>query len=184
MRRLLALAAYTCMALGASAADADPAIAALREGDMKKLVLHAEPRPVPAEAFTAPDGGPGPLAEYRGSIIVLNFWATWCAPCRKEMPTLSRLQEALGGADLQVVALSLNPRRPEAERAFLEQIGVANLPAPRDEGLRISRAMGVRGLPVTVIIDRGAMEIARLVGEADWSSQSAQAILRALIDAP
>ena len=117
-------------------------------------------------------------------MVVLNFWATWCAPCRKEMPHLSALQDEMGGDDLQVVTVATgrNPR-PAMERFFAE-IGVENLPLHTDERQSLSRSMGVLGLPATIILDRDGRELGRMQGEADWSSLSATRILQAIIDRP
>jgi thiol-disulfide isomerase/thioredoxin len=112
----------------------------------------------------------------------VNFWATWCAPCRAEMPHLSNLQTQLGSDDLSVVTIATgrNPR-PAMER-FFEEISVDNLPLHADPRSTLARNMGVLGLPITVILDRDGQEIARLQGDADWSSESAIAILTALRD--
>ena len=183
MKILSALVLYTCLMLGANAASADlAAIAEMREGDMKKLVIHAGPRDVSQTPFETVGGDSGTLADYRGKIVVLNFWATWCAPCRKEMPMLSELQEEMGGPDFEVVTLATGRNPPPAMKAFFDEIGVDNLPLHRDPKQQSAREMGVLGLPITVILDRDGQEIARLQGDAHWNSDSAKAILRALID--
>jgi thiol-disulfide isomerase/thioredoxin len=184
MKILSALVLYTASLLGANAALADmSALEALREGDMKKLTFHAEPQPVSDTPFEAGEGGEMTLAEYEGKIVVLNFWATWCAPCRKEMPMLSELQTELGGDDFEVVTLATGRNPPPAMKAFFDEIGVDNLPLHRDPRSQVAREMGVLGLPITVILDRDGQEIARLRGDAHWNSDSAKAILRRLIDA-
>ncbi|EAQ04411.1 Thioredoxin, thioldisulfide interchange protein [Pseudooceanicola batsensis HTCC2597] len=155
-------------------------IAGLREGDMKKLAVHAEPHDFPDVAFDAPEGEAS-LAEYRGRIVVLNFWALWCAPCREEMPTLEALQHRFGAEDFAVVTLATGPNAPPAIDRFLDEIGVTALPRYRDPRSRLARAAGVLGLPVTVILDREGREIARLVGTADWSSDSAIRIVESLL---
>lgn len=154
----------------------------LRQGDMKKLQFHGAPKPVPAIAFDLEAGGSGTLGDYKGKVAVVNFWATWCAPCRKEMPQLAALQTELGGADFEVVTIATGRNPPQAMKAFFAEIGVSNLPLHRDPNSALARAMGVLGLPITVILSPEGFEIARLQGDADWSSDSAKAILRALID--
>ena len=178
---------YIALALGANGAMADMTadlseVAALRDGDMKKLNFHSEPQPVSQIPFTRQDGTTGTLADYQGKHIVLNFWATWCAPCRKEMPMLSELQTELGGDAFEVVTLATGRNAPPAMKKFFDEIGVGNLPLHRDPQSAIAREMGVFGLPITVILTPEGQEIARLQGDAHWNSDSAKAILRALID--
>ena len=158
------------------------AIAALREGEMKKLVFHATPVAVSDAAFVRADGGQGYLADYKGKHILLNFWATWCAPCRKEMPMLAELQTEMGGDAFEVVTLATGRNAPPAMKRFFDEIGVTNLPLHTDPKQAVARDMGVLGLPITVILNPEGMEIARLRGDADWNSDSAKAIVRALID--
>ncbi len=98
MKLLLSAVLYTALALGANAGSADQAaLEALRAGDMKKLIFHAEPQPVTDQTFTDPEGAEYRLSDWNGKYVLLNFWATWCAPCRKEMPALDALQEEFGG---------------------------------------------------------------------------------------
>ncbi|QGX97247.1 TlpA family protein disulfide reductase [Roseovarius faecimaris] len=178
----LSLVLYMALGLCANAALADMSdVAALREGDMKKLVLHDAPKASGTAAFTGADGSEMTLADYQGKHILLNFWATWCAPCRKEMPMLSELQAELGGDAFEVVTLATGRNAPQAMKKFFDEIGVDNLPLHRDPKQQVARQMGVFGLPVTVILDPDGQEIARLTGDADWSSDSAKAILAALI---
>ena len=182
MRKVISALLYTALMGLANTAHADMAeIEALREGDMRKLMFHAEPWEGSDTPFTSEDGRQITLSDYEGQIVVLNFWATWCAPCRKEMPHLSALQTQMGGDALQVVTVATgrNPR-PAMER-FLSEIGVDNLPLHTDERQALARSMGVLGLPATIILDRDGQELARMQGEADWSSDSAVAILTALL---
>lgn len=179
---------YTALCLFANAglvtmaaAEDFAAVEALREGDMKKLAFHTEPVPAPATAFSDIDGAEHSLADYRGKWVVLNLWATWCAPCRAEMPTLGALQTALGGERFEVVTVATGRNPVPAIQRFFAEAGVVNLPALVDPDRALSRPMGVMGLPVSVILDPEGNEVARLIGEADWSSESAQAILTTLI---
>ncbi|NAZ37999.1 TlpA disulfide reductase family protein [Rubellimicrobium sp. CFH 75288] len=182
MHRLVAAALYTGALVAANAAAAD--LAALREGDMRKLALHDAPRPAGTSAFETETGAPMTLADLAGEVVVLNFWATWCAPCREEMPTLSALQAELGDEGVRVVTLATGRNDPAAMARFMAEVGAAEgpgaLPLWRDPNQALAREMGVLGLPVTVILDREGQEVARLQGDADWSSESAVAILRAL----
>lgn len=184
MKTLKSLVLYMALALGANTALADAAlISDLRDGDMKKLVVHSQPKAVPETPFNGEDGTNMTLADYKGKITVVNFWATWCAPCRHEMPMLSDLQTELGSEDFEVVTIATGRNAPPAMKKFFDEINVDNLPLHADPRMNLSRQMGVLGLPVTVIVDRSGQEIARLQGDADWSSDSAKSILKALIEA-
>lgn len=183
MKHLIAAAVYTALSLGASPAlaDMDAAIAA-REGDMKKLVFHPQATEAGTAEFQLADGaGTMTLAEYQGKVVVLNFWATWCAPCRKEMPHLSQLQSELGGSDFEVVTIATGRNSPKGIKKFFEEIGVDNLPRHQDPRQKLAAEMAVFGLPITVILDAQGREIARLRGDADWASDSAFAVVRALL---
>ena len=176
VRRLLAVL-YMGLALGANAAAADPA--ALRDGDMKKLALHAEPVALPEAGLLTLEDAPVSLADHRGKWVVVNFWATWCAPCRHEMPSLDALQAALPG--LVVLPVATGRNAPEGIARFWEEAGIAHLTSWRDPKSELARQMGVMGLPVTVILNTQGQEVGRLIGDADWSSDSAKAVLGALM---
>jgi thiol-disulfide isomerase/thioredoxin len=179
MRYLLAVVLYTALA---ASANADiTALEGLRTGDMRKLQFHSEMKKAPEVAFTRADGSEGLLSDYSGKVIVLNFWATWCAPCRKEMPELSALQSTMGGDDFAVVTIATGPNPPAKIAAFFGGIQIDNLPGHRDPRQALAREMGVLGLPATVVLGRDGQEIARLLGDANWHSDSALAILQALI---
>ncbi len=171
---------YLGLALGANALAAQ-GLADLREGDMRKLAVHSQPQDLPEVPFETIGGESMSLADYAGKVVVLNFWATWCAPCRKEMPTLSNLQAELGGDDFAVVTIATGRNPPQAMQAFFDEIGIDNLPLHRDPRQALARNLGVLGLPVTLILDREGREIARLQGDADWDTDSALAIVRAVI---
>jgi thiol-disulfide isomerase/thioredoxin len=173
---------YTALALGANAAAADTAaLEALREGDMQKLVFHAEPVAAGVMPFTDADGAEHQLSNWQGKVVLLNFWATWCAPCRKEMPMLDALQTEFGGEAFEVVTIATGRNSVQGIRRFFEEAGVTNLPVLLDPKQELAREMGVFGLPITVILDREGREIARLRGEADWESESAKTIISALL---
>lgn len=177
MRAKLIAVLYTAMLLGANPAAAD--VAALREGDMKKLALHETPVDLPAAVFLDEADGEHPLADWRGKWVVLNFWATWCAPCREEMPMLDNLQAAM--PDLAVLPVATGRNAVEGIQRFYEEAGVKNLPILRDPKSDLARSVGVMALPVTVILNPEGQEVARLIGDAHWDSDNAKAILAALM---
>ncbi|PRY24305.1 thiol-disulfide isomerase/thioredoxin [Aliiruegeria haliotis] len=181
MKHLLAAMVYTGLAVLANPASADvETAAALREGDMKKLVLHEAPKDAIDVVVVDIAGQSYSLADKRGQWLVVNFWATWCAPCRKEMPTLSNLQTMMDGKPVEVVTIATGRNNPQAIRKFFEDIGVTNLPDYLDPKQKVARQFGVMGLPVTVVLDPEGREVGRLIGDAHWDSDSALAILEAL----
>lgn len=175
---------YLALSLGANAALAVELsdLKTLVSGDMRKLEFVEAPKPVSQIPFTLGDGsGTATFADFRGKYLLVNFWAVWCAPCRKEMPTLAALQDEFGGDRFEVLTLATGRNQPSAIDRFFKQIGVANLPHHSDPKMAIARDMNVLGLPVSVIIDPEGREIARLTGDADWSSDSARAVFAALL---
>ena len=182
--RLFLAVLYTAIALSANAANADIAAAeAARDGTMKKLLFSA-PVAVSEVAFTDPEGSEYQLSGFAGKLVVLNFWATWCGPCRKEMPMLAELQAEFGGDNFQVVTIATGRNSLTGIRKFLEDVGVDNLPIYLDPKSKLGREMGVLALPITVILNRDGREIARMRGDAEWNSDSAKAVIRALLDTP
>lgn len=152
----------------------------MRSGDMLKLQFGVDRRS--DIVFMHEDGTDLTLAAFQGQHVVLNFWATWCAPCRKEMPHLSELQERFGD-ELEVVTVATGINQRPAMENFFAEIGVDNLPLHTDNNSALARDFGVVGLPVTLILDPDGFEIARLIGDADWTSENAVEILRTLVDA-
>jgi thiol-disulfide isomerase/thioredoxin len=167
---------YTALVLGANPGWTD--VAALREGDMKKLALLDAPAAVPEAVLLDAEDGEHALSGYQGKWVVLNFWATWCAPCRHEMPSLDRLQTAM--PEIAVVPVATGRNAVEGIKRFFDEAGVKTLPILRDPKSDLARQMHVIGLPVTVILNPEGQEVARLIGDAEWDSDSAKAILAAL----
>lgn len=178
---------YTALAMGANAAAAQEVdvatLSAMREGDMRKLIFHETPVETSAATFFTVDEQPLTLAEFEGGYVLLNFWATWCAPCRKEMPMLAEVQSELQSDRFQVVTVATGRNSVTGMRKFFEDIGVTNLPLHRDPKQTLARDMAVLGLPITVLLNPQGKEIARLRGDAIWNSDNAKAILNAAIGA-
>lgn len=151
--------------------------------DMQDFKLHKEPRPLRTSVFFDPKGKETDLSAFQGGVTVLNFWATWCPPCRKELPYFDELQAELGGEGLRVITVSVDRQGLQKVKGFLEGQGLDNLPAYTDPKAVLSREMGVLGLPVTAILGPDAREIGRLTGEAEWHSDDAKDWLRAILAA-
>ena len=181
----LTLVIYAAFGPGAnrqtgSGADVS-SLEALRVGDMKKLVFHAEPRDAVMTAFLNADGAQTNISAYAGKTVLVNFWATWCAPCRAEMPALDALQRELGGEKFEVVTIATGRNPPRKIDVFFEMVGVRNLPKARDPTQALTRDMSVFGLPTTVLLNHAGQEIARMRGDAAWDRPEAVALLRAVI---
>jgi thiol-disulfide isomerase/thioredoxin len=179
-RRIIALL-YIALGFCANAAFAQDLSRLPRDADMRGLVIASEPVPVSDLPFVDEDEVEGRLSEYRGKYVVLNFWATWCAPCREEMPSLEALQRQFGSDQFEVVTLATGRNSPQAIRRFFEEIGVEHLPMYRDINQQIARQMSVMGLPITLVIDPEGREIARLMGDTHWDSPEAFAFFEALL---
>ena len=169
-------------------AAARPVVKAMRplaRGDVAAVQVPKEPRPVPALAFTGPDGQPTSLAAFRGKTVLFNLWATWCAPCRHEMPALDRLQATLGGDAFQVVAVNIDTRNPDKPRQWLADNGIARLAYFSDPAAKtfqeLKSAGKAFGMPTTLIVDRDGCELGVIAGPADWAGEDALRLLRAAI---
>lgn len=176
LRKTLAVL-YTALVLGANAALAQGSPAELRDGDMKKLAIHETPVALAEVVLLDETDAERSLAEFRGKWVVLNFWATWCAPCRKEMPSLQRLQEAM--PEIAVVPVATGRNAVPGIQKFFTEAGISKLPILRDPKSELARSAAVMGLPVTLILNPEGMEVARLIGDAEWDSDSAKAVLTA-----
>jgi thiol-disulfide isomerase/thioredoxin len=154
----------------------------LRNGDMAKLIVHAAPRNRIDESFRDLYGNPVSLADYSGKVVLVNIWATWCPPCRAEMPSLDDLAGEMEGPDFALIALSTDRAGVERVARFYEDYLIENLKVMHDRSGNFGRQAGVLGLPVTLLLDREGREIGRILGEADWNSPDAKAILNRVIE--
>lgn len=146
---------------------------------ISRLKLAGTPQPVPGAAFTDAKGGHHILAEFKGHYVLLNLWATWCAPCVQELPALSRLKPAI--PDLQVVAVNVGRSTPEETRAFLADHKAGNLTVYNDSDVALVRAFKAYGLPLSVLIDGQGREIARAEGPGNWDAPEAIAWFKSLV---
>jgi thiol-disulfide isomerase/thioredoxin len=159
-------------------------LAPLAKGELAALTIASEPRRAEQFAFEREGGGKLTLADFRGRAVVLNLWATWCAPCRAEMPALDRLEAASGDQGFEVVAVNVDTARLERRAAFLDSVGVkalARYADPSGDAFETLRKDGkALGLPVTLIIDKEGCEIGVAEGPMKWDSAEAEALIGAL----
>jgi thiol-disulfide isomerase/thioredoxin len=177
-RCLSKLVIAAAIALPALAVSIQPTRAQAPTG----FAVHDSPKPLPEIQFENDQGEGMSLADFRGKVVLLNFWATWCAPCRREMPTLDRLQAELGGPDFQVVALSLDRKGLPIVQEFYKELGLETLPIYVDESGKAQRALSVLGLPTTLLLDRDGNEIGRLLGPAEWDSSEMVSFIRGYVE--
>jgi thiol-disulfide isomerase/thioredoxin len=176
MKRLLAavLIALLPAALGGAGADAV---------GFDKFIRAKEPRPAPDVEFTELGGAPTRLADFRGRVVLVNLWATWCGPCVAEMPSLVKLQETIGRRDFVVLALSSDRGGARVVEPFVAEHRLQSLAVHLDPKGNATRTLGARGLPTSILIDRQGREIGRILGAADWSSSEAVALVRSALEA-
>lgn len=176
---VVAAAGASCSAQSEFAAALNPFI----QGEVAAVQLADTPGYVGDLAFKDPDGNDVTLADWKGKTLVFNLWATWCAPCRAEMPALSKLQAELGNDDFEVLAVNIDSRGAERPLAFLEEIGIDNLPLYADQTTDIFNNLKKRGLafgmPTTLMVDKNGCQIAHLSGPAHWDSDDAKALVNA-----
>lgn len=190
-RKSLVSAAAICagviiIATVAVASGANPLSAA--EGAQKPdrpkpgaFIWHQTPKTLPATVFKDATDSDQTLDKFKGKVMVVNFWATWCAPCVKEMPTLDALQAKLGGPDFQVLAISQDREGAKVAQPFAEKQGWKNLAFYVEKMGRFSKDANLRGLPTSLIVDKSGHEVARVEGEATWDSPEVEKTLRELI---
>lgn len=160
-------------------------LAPLAHGEVAALTMAAGPLRLPDLAFEDADGRPRKLSEWRGRTVLVNLWATWCVPCRKEMPALDALQAKLGGPDFEVVAVNIDTRDLEKPKTFLKDANLTRLGYFTDQKAKVFqdlKAVGrALGMPTSVLIDREGCEIATIAGPAEWASGDAVKLITAAI---
>ncbi len=187
MRHFGLIVLYTALALGANAARAemalpDPAVfQPFLTGDMAKLVPSDAPTPLPAASLLDEADALHGFDEYKGKILLVNFWATWCAPCRKELGALDRLQAELGSDRFAVVTIATGRNPLPAIRKLFAEEAITHLPILRDPDQAFARETGVLALPVSLIVDGEGNEVARLLGDAVWDGPEAKALIAGLV---
>lgn len=158
---------------GAAFASSAPRACTSPPAALGKYQPAKEGKQIPAAAFIDASGNEKPLADLRGQGLIVNFWATWCAPCVKEMPALDRLAAAAGQRGLRVLALSADREGASVVGEFYDVNKIGHLPVAIDKMSRVARAIGVDGLPTTVLYDSEGREIGRVIGVAEWDTPAA-----------
>jgi thiol-disulfide isomerase/thioredoxin len=167
------------------AVDLARKIAPLAHGEVAALTMATTPLKLPDLAFEDANGQPRKLSEWRGKTVLVNLWATWCVPCRREMPALDALQAKLGSANFQVVAINIDTRDPEKPKDFLKRANLTRLDYYSDDNAKvfqdlksIGRALG---MPTSVLVDPHGCEIGTIAGPAEWNSGDAIKLITAAV---
>lgn len=206
-RKLTMIAAATIAVLGLAAVygiagfgrnAGDPActpalktaqrIAPLAHGEVAAVTVADESRRVPKLAFKDVSGAQKTLADWKGRVVLLNLWATWCVPCRKEMPALAALEQKLGGPKFEVVAVNIDTRDIDKPKTWLEQAGIHGLTYYADPSAHVFQDLKVAGwalgMPTSLIVDGSGCEVASIAGPADWASDDALALVKGAMGTP
>jgi thiol-disulfide isomerase/thioredoxin len=167
------------------AVDLARRLAPLAQGEVAALTMATAPLRLPDLAFEDAEGKPKKLSDWRGRIVLVNLWATWCVPCRKEMPALENLQTRLGGPNFEVVAVNIDTRDPEKPKNFLKEINLTRLgyfSDPKAKVFQDLKAIGrALGMPTSVLVDGQGCEIATIAGPAEWDSDDAIKLIEAAV---
>ncbi len=167
------------------AVDLARKLAPLAHGEVAALTMATAPLRLPDLTFEDANGRPKRLSDWRGRTVLVNLWATWCVPCRKEMPALEGLQTRLGGPNFEVVAVNIDTRDPEKPKNFLKETNLTRLAYFSDEKAKVFqdlKAVGrALGMPTSVLVDGQGCEIATIAGPAEWDSDDAIQLIRAAI---
>jgi thiol-disulfide isomerase/thioredoxin len=155
---------------------------AMATGAMTAFVVKAERKPVPNLVFQDAQGQQRSLSQWRGQVVLLNLWATWCGPCKSEMPSLATLQRRFGSNDFEVVAVSVDKGGTKVAAPFLEENKATELRLYVDPSAKSIEMLTALGLPASVLIDREGKEIGRLLGPADWTSREAYRLVNLAIN--
>ena len=160
-------------------------LAPLAHGEVAAVSVRDDPRVLPALAFRDASGAERHLSDWKGRVVLLNLWATWCVPCRKEMPALAALERKLGGPGFEVVAVNIDTRNPDRPKQWLKDTGVTGLTYYADASAHIFqelKAIGQAiGMPTSILVDGSGCELAALAGPAQWASPDALALVQAAL---
>ena len=183
--RILCATLYTLLAVGANPLTANTLnvnnLLNIRSGDMRLVAIHTEPKAMVNTTFSDENDNTLNLSNYNGKVILLNLWATWCAPCRAEMPSLDAINKKNNNDKFEVVTVAVGRNSIPIMKEFFKENAITSLTLHRDPKMKLAASFGVRGLPATLILNPDGQEIARIQREADWFSQDAINLLEAII---
>ncbi|MDA1309942.1 MAG: TlpA disulfide reductase family protein [Proteobacteria bacterium] len=165
--------------LRAEAASSDPPIA----GSMIKFVASDPPVPVPDTPFISADGQTIKLSDLKGRLVLVNFWATWCSPCIRELPSIDNLRRAVSDPRLEIILVSIDRGGAKVHQPFLEKLGITALTSASDPRAALLRALKGPGIPITLLISPQSQVLGRLIGDAEWDSPEARALIQYYLDA-
>src|SRR5713101_6749911 len=170
----------------AGAIEAARRVAPFARGEVAAFVAAEQPLRLPNVAFRDAAGTERHLADWHGRTVLLNLWATWCVPCRKEMPALEALEQKLGGPAFEVVAVNIDTRDPDKPRAWLKEVGIGRLGYYADPSAKVFQDLKIVGLaagmPTTLLVDPAGCEIGTVSGPADWASEDALKLITAALE--
>jgi len=153
----------------------------LTAGAMKRFVFHDQKIPATDAVFHDATGNEVNFSDFKGKVILVNLWATWCAPCVKEMPDLNELQKSLGSEKFEVVLISQNSDGIESSLDFIKEKNITNLDTYIDSKRNVARSLKTNSLPTSLLIDADGFEVGRLIGPAEWNSSDSQALINYFI---
>ena len=160
-------------------------MAPLARGEVAAVGVAQSPKTLPVLTFKDANGAEKSLTDWRGRTVLLNLWATWCVPCRKEMPALDALEGKLGGPDFEVVSVNIDTRDPDKPKAWLKEVGIHKLTYYADSNAKVFQDLKVIGkafgMPTTLLVDRNGCELATLAGPAEWASDDAVKLVTAAL---
>lgn len=160
-------------------------IAPLVRGEVAAVAVSTKPLSLAGLSFQDAEGKSRTLSEWKGRVVLLNLWATWCVPCRKEMPAIEALQKKLGGPDFEIVTVNIDTRDPAKPKAWLKEVGISGLAYYADPTAKIFQDLKIAGrafgMPTTLLVDRQGCELAALAGPAEWASADAVNLIEAAL---
>ena len=171
-------ALFHVLVLQTALADKGPPLT----GWMKNFTVNAEAGPAPTDPLSDGTGAQVRLSHFKGRVVLVNFWATWCAPCIREMPGLDKLEAKLGGPDFTVVAVNEDRGGEKVAKPFLRKLNTPNLGLYFDDKMKLMRAFGVRGMPTSFLLDRAGNVVGKLEGIAEWDTPEGEALIQYYIE--